>query len=211
MSEVGKLVKAMSEMTGLVQKLLEEKSSMSVTSHNHSEFEKFDPEKESVGAYAHRLSNYFEMKGIPEETGSCRLRARILLDRLKNEQYEILVAEVLPGDINEKKYSEILKLMEKKVSRKIMPLIERHRLFTRSQKECETVQEFATELKKLTANAELKCEHCKKTSTDIILTSRFVCGLNDATIRGRLLEEEDLNFEKAVNLAVTAEASKAEN
>jgi hypothetical protein len=173
-----------------------------------SNFDVFNPDKESVGAYINRFQNYMSLLDVPPDTDTTHTQAKLLLSRLKSQQYEILAAEVSPADIKTKTYSEIVSLMEKKFTRKTMLLLERNKLLTRTQKSDESVQSFATELKKLAVGADFKCDHCKKVSDDAILTSKFVCGLRDTDIRTRLLEEEELKFEKAVQMAAAAESSK---
>ena len=82
---------------------------------------------------------------------------------------------------------------------KLQPIIiaEGYKFYCRDQSENETITEYLAELRKLT----LKCGI--KNFLDQALRDRFVCGLQNNSIRRRLLAERKLTLKLAIELAKT--------
>lgn len=80
--------------------------------------------------------------------------------------------------------------------------IERHRFFTRDQRESESIEQYAFELKKLSTNCEFK-ELC-----DELIKDRLICGIRESALRERLLREPDLTLKKALEICNIAQISK---
>ncbi len=70
----------------------------------------------------------------------------------------------------------------------------RHMFFTRAQGTNETIDAYVTDLK----NKAKDCEFGRL--TDDLIKDRIVCGVNNDTVRARLLRETDLNLAKAVDI-----------
>lgn len=79
---------------------------------------------------------------------------------------------------------------------------ERHKFNTRNQEQGETIDQYATELRKLASTCEFK------DLRDGLIRDRMICGINNQTIRERLLRESDLTLEKALNICRASEHSK---
>ncbi|XP_044171849.1 uncharacterized protein LOC122956251 [Acropora millepora] len=79
---------------------------------------------------------------------------------------------------------------------------ERHKLKIRNQEQGETIDQYATELRKLASTCEFK------DLRDGLIRDRVICGINNRTIRERLLRESDLTLEKALDICRASEHSK---
>lgn len=82
--------------------------------------------------------------------------------------------------------------------------IERHKFFTREQRELESIEQYVFELNKMAA----KCEF-KDLCSDLV-RDRLICGLKDGSLRERLLREADLTLSKATDICRLAEMSRAQ-
>ena len=80
-------------------------------------------------------------------------------------------------------------------------IVQRFKFHTRKQRPGEPVATFVAELRHLT-------EHCDFGAIlDDMLRDRLVCGIADVTIQRRLLAEDELTLEKAVQLVRTLETA----
>ena len=77
---------------------------------------------------------------------------------------------------------------------------ERFRLSTRDQGLAETVDQYTMELRRIASNCELE-----SITPDQILRDRFVTGIRDAKVRERLLRDNKLTLENAVDIVRAAE------
>ena len=82
--------------------------------------------------------------------------------------------------------------------------VERHKFFTRDQRELESIEQYVFELNKMAAKCEFK-ELC-----DDLVRDRLICGLKDASLRERLLRESDLTLQKALEICRLAEMSRVQ-
>ena len=98
---------------------------------------------------------------------------------------------------------EIVEALEHHFSPRLSVIVERFKFHSKSRQEGENVAEFVAGLRRLS-------EHCQfGTTLEDMLRDRLVCGLDDDRIQRRLLEERELSFEKAVEIALAHEmASK---
>ncbi|XP_063633409.1 uncharacterized protein LOC134804330 [Cydia splendana] len=82
--------------------------------------------------------------------------------------------------------------------------IERHRFFTRDQKEGESIEQYSFELKKLASSCEFK------DLMETLIRDRLICGIKDQAIRERLLREPDLTLKKSLDICNVAQISKVQ-
>ncbi|XP_063362861.1 uncharacterized protein LOC134651690 [Cydia amplana] len=80
--------------------------------------------------------------------------------------------------------------------------IERHRFFTRCQKQSESIEQYAFELKKLASACEFK------ELMDDLIRDRLICGIQENALRERLLREPDLTLKKSLEICNIAQISK---
>ncbi|KAI2666787.1 Retrovirus-related Pol polyprotein from transposon 17.6 [Labeo rohita] len=79
----------------------------------------------------------------------------------------------------------------------------RHMFFTRAQGPNETIDAYVTDLK----NKAKDCEFGRL--NDDLIKDRIVCGVNNDTVRARLLRETDLNLAKAVDICRANEITQS--
>ncbi|XP_063631772.1 uncharacterized protein LOC134802967 [Cydia splendana] len=82
--------------------------------------------------------------------------------------------------------------------------IERHRFFTRCQKQSESIEQYAFELKKLASACEFK------ELIDDLIRDRLICGIQENVLRERLLREPDLTLKKSLEICNIAQISKVQ-
>ena len=76
----------------------------------------------------------------------------------------------------------------------------RHLLMTRTQKETKTIDEYVHALNQVARDCEFQ-DVRENNYKDDLSRDAFIIGIGSSTIRQRLLEESDLNFETAVTKA----------
>ncbi|CAB4036179.1 Hypothetical predicted protein [Paramuricea clavata] len=79
---------------------------------------------------------------------------------------------------------------------------ERHKLNTRNQDENETIDQYVTALRTLAATCEFESLH------DGLIRDRIVCGIKAQTLKERMLRENDLTLQKAIDICRAAETSR---
>lgn len=82
---------------------------------------------------------------------------------------------------------------------------ERHKFFTRNQSAKETVDQYVTELKSRASSCEF--DFLK----DSLIKDRLVCGIIDETVREKLLQESDLDLNKAIEICRAHETSRQQS
>ena len=79
----------------------------------------------------------------------------------------------------------------------------RHIFFTRAQGQNETIDAYVTDLK-------IKAKDCEfGTLTDELIKDRIVCGVNNDIVRARLLRDEKLDLEKALDICRANESTQS--
>ena len=82
------------------------------------------------------------------------------------------------------------------------PIVRRFEFNTRCQKEGESVSEFVTALRKI-------AEHCEfRDVLDDMMRDRIICGISSKRTQQRLLQEADLTYAKAHDMALAAETAQ---
>ncbi|KAG7298860.1 hypothetical protein JYU34_017315 [Plutella xylostella] len=82
--------------------------------------------------------------------------------------------------------------------------VERHKFFTREQKDFESTEQYVYELNKMAATCNFK-DLC-----DELVKDRLICGINDGALRERLLREPDLTLSRALDICRLAELSRVQ-
>lgn len=115
--------------------------------------------------------------------------------------YTLLQNLVVPAQPEDKTFDDIVKILDAHMNPAPNKYAERIKFRERRQKECENIQQFAAELKRLSVNC------CFSGGTlDENLFEQFLVGLRDEKIKQRLLYCSDrLDFAKALEEAVAME------
>ena len=96
-------------------------------------------------------------------------------------------------------FTDIVQILEKHYNPKPLAIAQSFHFGTRNQKSEESVSDYVLALKKLAV-------HCNYGEyLNRALRDRFICRLNNPKIQNKLLNTEDLTFEKAYSIAKTME------
>lgn len=157
----------------------------------------FDGDREEWSEYAERLEHYFTANDI---TNDVKKRA-ILLNGVGPGTYRLIKTLASPMKVTDLTFLEIVTRATKHFNPKPSPIVKRYEFNTRRQEEGETVAKFVAELRKI---AEY-CEYGEVLSD--MLRDRVVCGISNKRVQRRLLQEPDLTFDKALEMALAAETA----
>ena len=160
----------------------------------HGKMSAFDATKESWTSYAERLSFYFKANRI---VGGEAQKA-VFITVIGARTYGLLKSLLQPHSLQDDDVTLDLmrETLQKHFDPKPSPITQRFRFHTRMRKQDESVV------------AELRVigEHCDfGDSLDAMIRDRLVCGINNSRIQRRLLQEADLNYERALQLAQAME------
>lgn len=154
----------------------------------------FKKEKETFDNYVERLEQYF----LANETQNEK-KASIFLAVIGSEAYATLKNVLQPGKPSEKSYADMVKELKSYYMPKPLVISERFKFNKRNQKDSEDINSYVVELKRLATFCEFDA------FLNDALRDRFVCGLKSEVIQRKLLSEDGLTFEKAVQLAQAME------
>lgn len=153
----------------------------------------FDSTKESIGTYIKRLKLYFGVNNIPETK-----KASMLLLLVGAKVYETLTNLVMPRTPEELSFREIEAELRRYFEPEQLQIVQRFQFFKRDQHECESIAEYAKELKKMA----ISCNFGNFLTE--ALRDKFVSGLKDERIQKQILLKER-DFNEALKTAVSLE------
>ena len=157
----------------------------------------FDPTQDDWCEYVERLEHYFTANDIV----SVEKRRSILLYAVGASTYRLIRTLVSPAKVSEVSFADIVDLAKTHFCPKPSPIVKRFEFNTRCQREGESISVYVAELRKL-------AEHCEYgTTLSDMLRDRIVCGISDRTVQRRLLQQHDLTFDKALEIALASEAA----
>lgn len=110
--------------------------------------------------------------------------------------YQIYVHLKKPKELT---FKNVVTLLNSHFCPKPSEISERYKFRMTLQAENETVSEFLVKLRKLSMNCKLGDK------LDEAIHDQFVCGIKNDVIKKRLLQESDLTYKKAVDIATTLE------
>ena len=149
-------------------------------------------------SYTERLQQYF----IANDVDGNKKKRAILLNVCSAATYKLIRCLVHPQKPTDNTFDKIVKLVKYHHEPPPSEIVQRFNFNTRVQKEGETIAEFIAELRRLS-------EHCKFDGTlDTMLRNRLVCRITDKQFQQKLLQEKDLTFKKAFELAQAIEAAE---
>ncbi len=164
----------------------------------HGSITSFNSEQEEWVDYVERVEKYFIANTIDGDGKKCA----ILLNGVGASTYRLIKTLALPKTLKELKFDEIMALVSLHFNPKPSTIVSRFEFNTRCQKEGESVSSFVAALRKLT-------EHFNYGAVlDEMLRDRIVCGIRNKKTQQRLLQEADLTYSKAYDLALAAETAQ---
>ncbi|XP_063534911.1 uncharacterized protein K02A2.6-like [Cydia strobilella] len=147
--------------------------------------------------YVERLEQYFLCNNIKAE-----LQVATLVTVIGAECYELLVNLCTPDKPTSKTFADLTAILEKHLQPKPSVLAERYKFRHRKQGDSESMSNYVAVLRRMSKTCDFG------TGLQDSLRDQFVCGIHSETIRQRLFAEDNLDFTKAFNLAVSMEAAE---
>jgi hypothetical protein len=141
------------------------------------------------------------LKAAALDTKSDERLISILLTCLGEHCIDIYNSFVFENDECKNKYTEVIKKFENYFIPKKNITFFRHQFFTRNQLAGETIDQFVTDLK----NKSKDCEFGML--REELIKDRLVCGILNSHMKERLLREEDLTLDRALDICHAAEIS----
>lgn len=159
----------------------------------------FDRDKEDWTSYVERLQHFFTANKIEGKQ-----RVPVFLTSIGAATYTILRSLTAPGKPGDKELSELVESLNGYFCPKPSQTMQRFKFHSRNRMPGESVHEYVAKLRSLS-------EHCDFGSFwDDMLRDRLVCGVEDSAIQKRLLSERSLDFQKALDIAMSMEAANRE-
>lgn len=159
-------------------------------------FEPYDKHKSKWSRWVKRLESAMLIFGVPAAS-----KLNMLLYYMGAETYNLLCDHLSPIEPETKSYDEVVAALDGYFDPEPLEMVELWRFRSRNQREGETITEFITALQR-------EAKHCKfDTYLQKALRNQLVFGLRNQRIRSRLIEERELTFDKAKDIALSMEAS----
>ena len=157
----------------------------------------FDEKQEEWTQYVERLDHFF----AANEIDNADKKRAILLTVSCPTAYKLLRNLVAPAKPGEKTYDTLVTAMKQHHNPTPSEIVQRYMFNSRFRQPGETVSTYMSELRSL-------AEHCNYGPTlDQMLRDRLVCGIKDEHIQRRLLSEDKLTLQKAMEIALGLEAA----
>ena len=161
----------------------------------------FEPSKEEWCEYSERLAHYF----VANDIVSVEKMRAILLTVVGPATYRLLKTLASPKKLNELRFADLVDLASKHYNPKPSPIVKRFEFNSRTQKEGESIAVYVAELRKI-------AEYCEYGGVlNEMLRDRLVCGTSNKGIQRRLLQQAELTFDKAMEMAQAAEAAEKDS
>ncbi|GFU75272.1 uncharacterized protein TNCV_1717001 [Trichonephila clavipes] len=167
-------------------------------SHSHKvtvQFEKFDEENENFDSFIERFETYLDVQNVPIAN-----RAKVFVSSLSAKLYQLLKNLLAPDIPSDQTLDKLKDALKKHLTPKPLIIPSRHKFLNRKQTEGEGISTYIAELRALAMN----CDY-DKDMLNIMLRDVFVSGLRDKMILDRLFEEDNINLEKMLNIALAME------
>nr|XP_029714096.1 uncharacterized protein LOC115258178 [Aedes albopictus] len=141
-----------------------------------------------------RLEGAFRMFDVPDNR-----KKDYLLHYMGTSTYDLLCDHITPAEPEHKTYQELVDTMGAFFDPEPLEIVEVWKFRSRTQKEGEAIMEFVTELQR-------SAKFCKFAGyLEKELRNQLVFGMRSKQIRSRLIEEKNLTFDKAKDIAVSME------
>ncbi|XP_054279615.1 uncharacterized protein LOC128997865 [Macrosteles quadrilineatus] len=154
----------------------------------------FDNSEETWDSYIERFELFVTCNDITDAK-----KVSTLLTVVGVKTYNLLKDLCTPDKPATKSYEDIVRIIKGHLHPKPSFIAERYKFSLRTQLDHESVADYIVNLKKLSVNCEFKDKLPDH------LRDRIVSGLRDDATKKRLLGEEDLTFEKTVQIATSME------
>ncbi|UYV73811.1 K02A2.6-like [Cordylochernes scorpioides] len=161
-----------------------------------SMFERFDENLENVENYIYRLKQFMLISKTKED-----FKTPFLISSIGPKYFGILRNLVFPEEVDQVPFDKLCGILLKHFNPKINIIYERFVFQKMDQKSGETISKYIIRLKE-------QAQRCN--FGDVLqesLRDRFVAGIIDTPTQKKLLQEEGLTFEGALDIALSAESA----
>ena len=160
----------------------------------HGQIAAFDPHQETWSLYSERLGHYF----IANDIVDADKKKAILLTICGPSTYQLLKSLLQPETPNDKSYVQLVELLKNHYSPIPSAIMQRYKFNTQQG---ESIATYVAVLKGLG-------EHCGYgDQLNDMVRDRLVCGIGDVRIQRRLLQETELTYRKAYEIAQAMEVT----
>ena len=140
--------------------------------------------------YSERFGMYLVANGVADGD----IQRAVFLSTIGGSAYKLL-RSLVGEEVKTQSLAELSKAMKEHLKPAPNEIAERFCFFKRDRSSGESVNDYITELRRLS-------EHCGfKDSLNTYLRDRFVCGFSSESVQQKLLATKDLSLEKALNVA----------
>lgn len=146
---------------------------------------------------------FLKASGVSKEPKE--VQASLLVNLIGSAGYEVFTTFNFDAGESEDDVNCVLKKFDTYFGAKPNITVRRYKFFTRSQEEGENIDQYVTVLRVLSQ----QCEFGELNES--LLRDKIVCGVNNNTVRDRLLRSDDLTLSKAMQICQAAEMSKEES
>uniref|UniRef100_A0A5S6QJM4 Peptidase A2 domain-containing protein n=1 Tax=Trichuris muris TaxID=70415 RepID=A0A5S6QJM4_TRIMR len=147
--------------------------------------------------FEERLDFFFTAQGIHDDEH----KRAILLTAVCERTFDLLRSLAQPKKLKQCTFVQLVEKLRTHFCPSSNEILERFHFHSRTQHEGESVSDFVTDLRRLSAK-------CNFAELDNMLRDRLVCGLRDETLQRRLFAEAHLDFARALALAQAYEAAR---
>ena len=163
--------------------------------------EEFNPATADIKRYMERLDQYFVANGVPADSRESQKRRATLISVIGAKAYDVLSDLCSPTVHSEKTYDELSTILKDHFAPRKLVIAERYRFHNCTQRDGESVSEFAANLKRLASTCQFGA------ALNEALRDRLVCGLRSREIQKKLLTEE-YTFADALKNALSYEVAE---
>eukprot|EP00079_Xenopus_tropicalis_P034355 XP_017948126.1 PREDICTED: uncharacterized protein K02A2.6-like [Xenopus tropicalis] len=160
----------------------------------------FSESAEEFESYLERFERWLSANDVSQEK-----KADILLATLPAKTYSLLKTLIAPAKATELSYERITETLSQHYKPQPIIIAERFRFYRRNHKMGESLADYILDLKRLSASCEFG------TFLDQALRDKFVCGLHDEFYLHKLLNEANLTFKSACNIALAIELTRSDS
>ncbi|XP_072014962.1 uncharacterized protein [Amphiura filiformis] len=156
----------------------------------------FDSSMEDWKSYMERFQQFLIVNGVENNK-----KVAALISLVGPTVYKLLRSLTAPTDPATKTFDELVKLLTDHLAPAPLRIAERFKFYKRDQQPTESIREYVAELRRLSTTCEFG------DFLNQALRDRVVCGLRAENIQRKCLTEDDLDLQKAINIAVASEAA----
>lgn len=161
---------------------------------------KFDPNYDDITIYQRKLQDFFDENNMIEN----KKKTAIFLTVVGKETYSLLRQILAPELPSTKTIEDLCGKLKDHVKQQTVDIFERYKFYVRKQHDGESIADYINDLRKLSAHCDFR------SFLSEALRDKFICGLNNANIRERMMAHKQLSLETAVEFAKNLEITENE-